>query len=383
MAQPASSDARHRHPEAPAPATAGDAPLEVDVPHLNLVVRRDHLDRFETLESIQAPSAARVLAGVVVLTLLVGGAMLAFTPWVQTAVGMGQVTSLDPDERLQEITVLVGGRINRWFVRDGVRVREGDPIVEIVDVDPRLVERLQAERAAVASKYMAARTASEIAQIDIRRQRELFEEGLASRRDFEIASIRYEELTAKEAQALAQLNAVDVKLSRQSTQLVTAPRDGAIVSLRAGDRATLVKPGQTVATLAPSEVDLAAEIYVSGLDAPLIQPGRKLRLEFEGWPAVQFSGWPAVAVGTFGGIVSSIDPSVAPNGRFRVLVKEDPADPWPDERYLRLGSQAKGWVLLNTVPLGYELWRQLNRFPPLPGPVTDGRSGSAGSAGKS
>jgi len=368
MALPGPKSTAHRAPEAPAQATAGDEPLEVAVPDLRLVARPEYLDRFETLESVRAPSPARILAGLIVLNLLVAGAILAFMPWVQTAAGMGRVTALDPGERLQRITVLVGGRINRWFVRDGIRVRKGDPIVEIVDVDPRLVERLEAERAAVASKYIAARNASEIAKIDTERHRELLEEGLASRRDFEGASIRYEELEAKEAQALAELNAVDVKLSRQSMQLVTAPRDGAILSLKAGDKATLVKAGQTVATLAPSDVELAAEIYVSGLDAPLIGPGRKLRLEFEGWPAVQFSGWPAVAVGTFGGIVASVDPAVSPNGRFRILVKEDPSDPWPDERYLRLGSQVKGWVLLNTVPLGYELWRQLNRFPPLPGP---------------
>lgn len=330
------------------------------------LVRPEFLERFETLESIRAPSAVRILARMVVLTLLVAAAALALIPWVQTAVGMGRVTALDPDARLQEINVPVGGRINRWFVRDGSRVYAGDPIVEIVDVDPQLIERLQAERGAFASKYMAARSAREIAQIDSGRQEELYEEGLASRREFEQATIKYEELASKEAQALAELNAVDVKLSRQSTQLVTAPRDGAIASLLAGDKATLVKEGQTVATLAPSDVELAAEIWVSGIDAPLIQPGRQLRLEFEGWPAVQFSGWPAVAVGTFGGIVASVDPVASPNGRFRVLVREDPEDPWPGQRYLRLGSQARGWVMLNTVPLGYELWRQLNRFPPSP-----------------
>ena len=380
MAGRALEDAARRSPEAPSPAQAGDEPLEVAAPHLRLVVRPEYLDRFETLDSVQVPSATRVLAGVVTLALLVVGAMLVFTPWVQTAVGMGRITTLDPDERLQEITVLVGGRINQWFVRDGSRVRKGDPIVEIVDVDPRLVERLNAERDAMASKFMAARAATQTARLDFERQRELFDQGLASRRDFEGATIRLEELKAKEAQALAQLTTVDVKLSRQSTQLVTAPRSGTIVRVQAGDSATLVKEGQTVATLAPSEVDLAAELFVSGLDAPLIQPGRKLRLEFEGWPAVQFSGWPSVAVGTFGGIVASVDPSVSPNGRYRILVTEDPADPWPDESYLRLGSQVKGWVLLNTVPLGYELWRQLNRFPPLPDAAVQGSEKTAASS---
>ena len=26
--------------------------------------------------------------------------------------------------------------------------------------------------------------------------------------------------------------------------------------------------------------------------------------------------------------------------------------------------RANGWVMLNQVPLGYEIWRQLNGFPP-------------------
>ncbi len=362
MAEPAHSGAAH-------PMTRGHN-VHVDVSDLHTLVPDEYLDRFETLDSVTTPSPVRILAGMIVLILIVIVAMLFFTPWVQTALGQGRVTALDPDARLQAITVLVDGRINRWYVRDGSRVKAGDPIVEVVDIDPRLVERLEAERAAVASKYMAARNARVVAEIDAERQQELFDDGLAARREVERATINYEEFAAKEATALAELNAADVKLSRQSTQLVTAPRDGAIVNLQAGDKATYVTAGQTLATLAPSDVEEAVELYVSGLDAPLIEPGRSVRLEFEGWPVVQFSGWPSVAVGTFGGIVASVDPAVSPNGLFRVLVRADPEDPWPSERYLRLGSQAKGWVLLNTVPLGYELWRQLNRFPPLPDPAT-------------
>ena len=46
--------------------------------------------------------------------------------------------------------------------------------------------------------------------------------------------------------------------------------------------------------------------------------GRKVRLQFDGWPALQFSGWPAVAVGTFGGEIAVIDPVAGPDGRYRV-----------------------------------------------------------------
>ena len=57
------------------------------------------------------------------------------------------------------------------------------------------------------------------------------------------------------------------------------------------------------------------------------------------------------------------------SGNFRVVVVPDNhfarEDGWHDERYLRQGVRANGWVLLRRVPLGYEIWRQLNGFPPV------------------
>jgi hypothetical protein len=89
-----------------------------------------------------------------------------------------------------------------------------------------------------------------------------------------------------------------------------------------------------------------------------------VRLQFEGWPAVQFAGWPSVAVGTFGGEVAAIDPSDDGKGYFRVQVRPEDESEWPTERYLRQGVRANGWVMLSRVRLGYEIWRQLNGFPP-------------------
>ncbi|MEM7457372.1 MAG: toxin secretion protein, partial [Planctomycetota bacterium] len=84
--------------------------------------------------------------------------------------------------------------------------------------------------------------------------------------------------------------------------------------------------------------------------------------QFEGWPAVQFAGWPSVAVGTFGGVVASVDATDNGKGQFRVLVTPGDAE-WPSDRYLRQGVRANGWVMLREVSLGYEIWRQLNGFP--------------------
>lgn len=118
--------------------------------------------------------------------------------------------------------------------------------------------------------------------------------------------------------------------------------------------------------LVPDTSHRAVEVWVSGNDAPLILPSHHVRLMFEGWPAVQFVGWPEVAVGTFGGTVAFVDASDNGQGKFRVLIVPDESDHlWPSARFLRQGGAAKAWILLEEVSIGFEIWRQLNGFPPM------------------
>ena len=153
---------------------------------------------------------------------------------------------------------------------------------------------------------------------------------------------------------------------RRGLYVVRAPQTGYVVrALKAGIGET-IKEGESIATLQPEAPLLAAEVYVRAMDVPLIQRGRQVRLQFDGWPAIQFSGWPSAAVGTFGGFVSVIDVVSTGSGKYRLLVRParpQPGDkPWP--RQLRLGSGVQGWVILDSVPVWYEIWRQLNGFPP-------------------
>lgn len=319
---------------------------------------------FKTFNNIELPEPLRLAAWLLVLAIMLSAAFLTFTPWVQTSGGTGTITALYPEDRVQAINALVAGRIGRWYVTDGSKVKEGDPIVEIIDNDPDLVSRLMAERDAVAAKLRATESAVKTAQIDYRRQEELFEAGLSSRRDFEQASIKVEQLKSTVESAKAELNQAEVQLSRQNTQLIRAPRDGTVLSINAGDFATFVSVGDVLATFFPENVQLSVELFINGLDAPLIYPGREVRLIFEGWPAVQFSGWPSMSVGTFKGKVQIVDPALSANGRIRVMVVESDEESWPSSYFLRYGARARGWVLLDQVPLGYELWRQLNNFPP-------------------
>ncbi|MEX1364059.1 MAG: HlyD family efflux transporter periplasmic adaptor subunit, partial [Nannocystaceae bacterium] len=186
---------------------------------------------------------------------------------------------------------------------------------------------------------------------------------------------------ATKAKAEAELLKVEVRLARQRTMTITAPRAGTVFRMEARQGGEMVKAGEPLLVLVPDTEARAVELLMDGNDAPLITPGRHVRLQFEGWPAVQFVGWPSVAVGTFGGEVAFVDATDDGMGRFRVVVVPDGEQEWPEARYLRQGVRANGWILLNRVSLGFELWRQLNGFPP----VVDGppkTSATTGSKGK-
>lgn len=326
--------------------------------------RPEHIGHFPTLASIRAPRVTRVIAWMLMVGIGVAVAIMIGVPWVQTSAGAGQVVALNPEDRVQSVTALVPGRVEKWYVNDGDRVARGDPIARVIDNDPDLLVRLRAERAQVTAEIAAAQQAMAVAQLDVGRSGQLLAEGLIARRDYEATQIRVADHRAKLAEARAKLSRVDVGLNRQSAQTVRAPRDGRIQSINAAAGATLVNPGDILATLAPESPVRVVELLVDGRDVALVHPGRPVRLAFEGWPAIQFSGWPSIAEGMFDGRVRSIDPSAQATGLFRVLVEPMPGRPaWPDDDYVRLGAKVRGWIQMETVSVGYELWRQLNDFP--------------------
>lgn len=172
------------------------------------------------------------------------------------------------------------------------------------------------------------------------------------------------------ARARVEIARMDVRVARQRAQQVVAPMDGTVLRVFGRQSGEQLKSGAVLMTIVPASRQNVVELWIQGNDMPMVTPGRQVRIQFEGWPALQFSGWPSVAVGTFGGRVIGIDAADNGKGQFRVLVEADPADatPWPSSHYLRQGVRANGWVLLNVVPLGYEIWRQFNGFPPVLAP---------------
>lgn len=383
--------------------------------------------------------------------------LFLFFPWQQNVTALGKVTAFSPTERAQTVDSPISGVISKWNVQEGSKVKAGDVLLEIRDIDPQFKDRLESQRNNLISKLAskqeelrayelqqlnlttardakisaaqfkfdmanqkilsaseamnAAQATLEAANFQATRLQRLLQDGLVSKRDVEVAerdqiianrtlnstqaqlqsakaesksaSAEIQQIRADTQASIESNNAVinkikgelaesevtltsaEINLSRQRMQSVTAPRDGTVYRLPVNTQSQVVSQGTPLLTILPDTETRAVELWVDGRDAPLITKGSEVRLEFEGWPAIQVSGWSNVGFGTFPGKVAFVDPVDNGSGFFRVMIlPQDGTKSWPSARFLRQGISAKGWVLLEEVTIGYEIWRLLNGFPP-------------------
>jgi multidrug resistance efflux pump len=264
-------------------------------------------------------------------------------------------------------------------------------------------------------RVAGAKIAAETALLNYTRTKDLFAKQLESQRAMELATLSRDSTDADLKSAIAalkrtsndfdatiasthaskgsalsevataerDLSVIDVQINQNLRQIVEAPRDGIVLEVAATD-GTYLRPGSLICVIIPETDSRFVEILVDGNDMPLIhsrnqsESGSPVRIAFEGWPAVQMIGWPQLAVGTFGGEVVFVDATDNGKGKFRVVVgpsddivdRGDGKGPvtvgWPDkDRWLRQGARANAWVMLNQVPLWFELWRKINGFPPV------------------
>ena len=151
--------------------------------------------------------------------------------------------------------------------------------------------------------------------------------------------------------------------ARNQLYYIKAPQNGQVTKAKKAGIGEMLKEGEMTVEIVPTNIQYAVELFVEPMDLPLINIGQKVRFVFDGFPAIVFSGWPTNSYGTFGGKVSAVETSVSDNGKFRVLVAEDPEDKkWPVQ--LKMGGGANGIALLKDVRIYYELWRNINGFPP-------------------
>jgi len=409
--------------------------------------------------STSSKSFAKVLIG-----LLLFAVFVMFVPWTQNINARGYVTSLRPDQRPQDVHSIIAGRIEKWFVAEGDQVEAGDTILFISEtkdayLDPNLLantdqqikakemtqnsydekvkalqnqinaltemQQLKMEQGrnkliqsrlkvtADSIEFEAAKTNYSIAERQLKRMEQLYEEGLKSLTDLEKRTLKLQETQAKligyESKLLSSRNelinanielsaikndytnklakarserfsalsssytadAEITKLQNQymnySTRIgmyyILAPQAGFITQAIQTGIGETIKEGAPIVSIMPSNYDLAVEMYVKPMDLPLLEKGQEVRFMFDGWPAIIFSGWPNVSYGTFGGKIVAIDNFTSEDSKYRILVAPDATNEnWPTA--IRLGSGANAFALLKDVPIWYELWRQLNGFPP-------------------
>jgi len=422
--------------------------------------------KLQSWELVTVPRYLRKYGRMAIGLLLFFFCAVAFVPWTQTITATGQLSAYTPAERPQEIEAQIQGRIKKWHVFEGGRVKQGELILELEDIDPsfmapELLNLLQQQKAALEQnrkaaleranqltvrikemnnlvkaavpsaearvreasnkvlaadqRVAAAKIAVDTAELNVNRHRELAERGLVSQRELELAiqsaiaskadlqaaeanlneakqgqiALTYgrdqvsaevvQRLLDAEAQragalgdaakAADQLASVELRLSnaniRRVYSRVVAPIDGTIVRMAQVGAGESVRPGDKLVRISPTSLDKAVELWADGIDAPLLNVGRKVRVLFYGIPAIPLPAWPDLMTGTYGGVIKVIDQVDDGKGNFRFWVVPDPEDrPWPDQTHVRQGTKAMGWVILNRVMLWYELWRRFNLFPP-------------------
>lgn len=438
-------------------------------------MKQENIYRCESLLS-ESPwtrnRVARVIKWLAIMALL-----FMFLPWTQNIQSNGTVTTLLPDQRPQEVPSIIGGRVEKWYVREGDYVQKGDTIVRISEIkesylDPKLLEQtdrqIKAKENSIASynskieainrqisqlelnremklrqgsnkvaqedlklrsesaDLEAAKTAESIARQQFQRDSILLRQGIKSPLDVENRRVKWQEALAKrisaenkvqvaraslenarfdlrnvtaeygeklakaesdrfsavsnqmeaEAEVSKLRNAYSNYSIRSGFYIIMAPQDGYVTKTLASGIGETVKEGQAICTIMPALINLAVEMYVEPMDMPLLKQGQKVNFVFDGWPTIVFSGWPNYTYGTFPGRVFAIDNTPSKNGKYRVLVAPDiKAKQWPVQ--LRVGTGAHGYLLLNKVSVWYEIWRQLNGFPPDYYKSAKGTDGSA------
>jgi multidrug efflux pump subunit AcrA (membrane-fusion protein) len=422
--------------------------------------------KLRSWQAVQIPDRLKFSARLAIKLLLVFALIIAFVPWTQTITATGQLSAYSPYERPQDIEAQITGRIKKWHVFEGVRVKDGELILELDDYDPqfmspdllRLLDQRKAAlednrkaaldradqldkrikdmqnlvKAAVPSaeariveaenkvreaeqKVAAAHIDVDTANLNVDRHRQLSSQGLVSQRELELAiqgaigskadlqgaeaalkaaqqgmkALRFgrDQISAEvlqrlldaeasragavseAAKAADQLADTELRLSnaaqRRAASRILSPVNGTVVRMAQVGPGETVKQGDKLVRVSPASADKAVEMKADGIDAPLLNVGRKVRLLFYGIPAIPLPAWPEIMAGTYGGIIKVIDMVDDGKGNYRFWVVPDPDDrPWPEQTHVRQGTKVMGWVILNRVPLWYELWRRFNLFPP-------------------
>jgi multidrug resistance efflux pump len=236
------------------------------------------------------------------------------------------------------------------------RIMKDSGLASTLQLEQRIqaVQNTLAKKISAETKFLNTRT--DLMQV----QQEFFEKLAKARGEKASAG---SEIASTQAEIAKLDNQYANYAIRNGMYYLLAPQDGQVTQAAKSGINEIVKEGEKIAEIIPTQVEHAVEMFVRPFDLPLLSKGQTVRFLFDGYPAIVFSGWPKASYGTFSGKIVAIESSTSDNGMFRILVSPDTTvKPWPIT--LKMGAGAYGIALLNTVPVWYELWRNVNGFPP-------------------
>ncbi|WP_445369782.1 biotin/lipoyl-binding protein [Methylomonas sp. BW4-1] len=181
--------------------------------------------RLSALSAAHTPRLVSSLARACVWLFLLTPPALLLTPWQQNINGIGRVSAFAPLERQQNLDAPVSGRIVSWHAKEGAKVKAGDLLMEITDVDPELLERLQQQRAAAAAKLAAKEDELRAYRLQI--------DNLIATRDLQVATAQYRLDVARQrarsaSEAIASARATLETASVQTQRLQRLIGDGLV-----------------------------------------------------------------------------------------------------------------------------------------------------------
>jgi membrane fusion protein, adhesin transport system len=249
----------------------------------------------------------------------------------------------------------------KQFVRFEEMYRQG--IKSLIDLENKRLKLRETEAKLVSSENKLGQSVQEIEQLKFQlSSAEVETSGKIAKAESDKQSTRSDGFAAEADVSKLQIQYANYAV-RAQFYVVVAPQDCYITAATTMGIGEIVKEGAPIVSIVPAKMDLAVELFIDPIDLPLVKVGAPIRFIFDGWPSFIFSGWPNASVGTYAGRVFAIDNVANAKGKFRLLVAPDAETPkWPNA--LRPGSGAQGFALLKDVPVWYELWRQLNGFPP-------------------
>jgi len=247
------------------------------------------------------------------------------------------------------------------FTRIQTLQEEGLKAVKDVEEKRLKLQETQAKLISQENKYLASQNEVINARLELSRTKAAFADKISKAQSdmFTAQSSGFD----TQAQVSKLENASSNYKRRSDLLYVTTSQNGYINKVLKGGIGVTFKEGAELVGIMPAQIDLAVETFVKPIDLPLLHLDEKVRVQFDGWPAIVFSGWPNVSYGTYGARVVAIERFISDNGKYRVLLAPDETDhTWPNA--IRAGSGAKTIALLEDVPIWFELWRQVNSFPP-------------------